>query len=85
MEFSDEQLKQWIYDHEYDWDYTPDPDNSVEREEWYSNPFPSDTFPKYYQDDYNETIAGLCREILSLRARGRKTLTDYLMEDRNGS
>lgn len=72
VEFSDEELEQWVYDHEYDWEYTPDPYNSAEWDEWHSKPFPSDTFPKYYQDDYNETIAGLCREILSFRAGEKK-------------
>lgn len=60
---TDEQLAQWLYDAEYDWnaEYF---DLEVEMP-----PMPSDTFPHYYSDDYHPTLAVIFRELIESRAR----------------
>ncbi|MFC9433976.1 hypothetical protein [Nocardia sp. NPDC057030] len=63
---TDEQLRQWLYDAEYDWDA-----------EVSDRPLPSNTFPVYYDDRYQETLAGLFRELLEHR---RKAHRDQLVE-----
>lgn len=54
---TDDQLREWLYDAEFDWD-------SYEGE----TPMPKDTFPPYYADNYNATLAVLFKELLSHRA-----------------
>ncbi|MFD0361227.1 hypothetical protein ACFQZZ_07155 [Nocardia sp. GCM10030253] len=58
---TDEQLRQWLYDAEYDWDA-----------EDYDRPMPSNTFPVYYDDAYQPTLAALFRELLEHRSRARR-------------
>jgi hypothetical protein len=58
---TDEQLRQWLYDAEYDWDA----DDS-------DRPMPSNTFPAYYNDAYQPTLAALLRELLEHRSRARR-------------
>lgn len=60
---TDEQLTEWLYDAEFDHDAV-DGDHDFD-----ANPLPRDTFPKYYSDDYNPTLAALFRELLALRQR----------------
>lgn len=63
---TDEQLAEWLYDAEYDW-------NSED----YDRPLPVNTFPPYYEDDYRPTLAVLFRELLELR-RALATPTEGL-------
>lgn len=60
---TDEQLAQWLYDAEYDWnaEYF---DVEVEMP-----PMPSGTFPPYYSDDYGPTLAAIFRELIEHRAK----------------
>jgi len=53
---TDDQLKQWLYDAECDWD-----------DDDYESPMPSNDFPHYYEDVYRPTLAVLFREILEAR------------------
>ncbi|MEV6562524.1 hypothetical protein AB0M22_42860 [Nocardia sp. NPDC051756] len=64
---TDEQLRQWLYDAEYDWDV-----------EGSDRPMPSNTFPVYYDDSYHETLAALFRELLEHRRKARR---DHLVEE----
>lgn len=64
---TDEQLQQWLYDAEYDWDV-----------EGSDRPLPSNTFPVYYDDAYQKTLAALLRELLEHR---RKAHHDQLVEE----
>ncbi len=63
--FTDEQLAEWLYDAEYQWDR----DAAEHNYDYDANPMPTDSFPKYYADNYNPTLAGLFREIIESRAR----------------
>ncbi|WP_406229963.1 hypothetical protein [Nocardia sp. NBC_01009] len=64
---TDEQLRQWLYDAEYDWDV-----------KGFDRPMPSNTFPVYYDDAYQETLAALFRELLEHRRKARR---DHLVEE----
>lgn len=60
---TDEQLTEWLYDAEFD-------HGAVDgNHDFDANPLPRDTFPKYYSDDYNPTLAMAFRELLELRQR----------------
>ncbi|WP_327139306.1 hypothetical protein [Nocardia sp. NBC_01327] len=59
---TDEQLREWLYDAEFD-HAAVDGDHDFD-----ANPLPLNTFPKYYAEDYNPTLAVLFRELLALRA-----------------
>lgn len=61
--FTDEQLAEWLYDARFDHEAV-DGDHDFD-----ANPLPQDTFPKYYADDYNPTLAALFSEILESRKR----------------
>jgi hypothetical protein len=63
---TDEQLRQWLYDAEYDWDIEDS-----------DRPMPSNTFPAYYDDAYQETLAALLRELLEHRSKAHR---DRLVE-----
>lgn len=54
---STKQLQDWLYDAEFDWD-------TAEHE---AKP-PSDSFPRYYSEVYEATLAELIREILEHRS-----------------
>ncbi|QDH85101.1 hypothetical protein SEA_DARDANUS_64 [Gordonia phage Dardanus] len=68
-EFTSDQLEQWVYDHEYDYQAEPpDEYDGAQAAKWYEDhPRPSDTFPPYYAEDFGPTVAALCREVLELR------------------
>lgn len=69
-QFTNQQIEQWLYDAEFDWD-TED----------YDLPTPSNTFPWYYSDDYHPTLAAIFRELLELRAH--KQLSDLAARQRH--
>lgn len=55
---TDGQLRAWLYDAEFD--YEAEYNEDV--------PWPGDTFPRYYEDVYNPTLALIFRELLERRA-----------------
>ena len=55
---TEEQLAQWLYDAEYDWDSD---DNEAD--------LPKDTFPHYYEKSYSPTLAAIFRELIEHRAK----------------
>lgn len=62
---SDDQLKQWLYDAEFDHGAVG------EGHDFAAHPLPGDTFPHYYADDYKATLVLLFRELLDLRSEVR--------------
>lgn len=60
---TDEQLREWLYDAEFD------QSAADETHDFDSNPLPQNSFPVYYSDDYEATLALLFRELLELRAQ----------------
>jgi hypothetical protein len=63
--FTDEQLAEWLYDAQYDYEQDP----AEYDYDFDAQPRPRGTFPKYYSDDYNSTLAALFSEILDSRQR----------------
>lgn len=59
---TDEQLEEWLYAAEYDWDADYDPDKPMPITEY--GPL---RFPDYYQDDYHSTLAAVFGELLESR------------------
>lgn len=59
---TDEQLEEWLYAAEYDWDADYDPDKPMPVTEY--GPL---RFPDYYQDDYHSTLAAVFGELLESR------------------